>query len=152
MNPLPQSWCTTEVDFVYTHLCFCHFCLHIYFIGPHLLLGLWVSYFLQKAHNVCSSALHFCVDYMATLTGSKLCCSLHGCFLLSHHSPGRLKYYHLYPFCPSVWLVGLKGKTLFKHSTWKCQKPSYASGFHHAMITGIDARCSTILTRSYVCN
>lgn len=107
------------------------------FHWPHLLLGLWVAYFLHKAHNAYMSALYLCVDYVELLACSKLSCYLH----LFHHSPHRLKHHHFCPFFPSTWLVGLKGKTLFKHSIWKCQISSDVSGFYRDMIT-----------RSCVCN
>lgn len=66
------------------------------------------------------------------------------CLLLLHHTPGGLDHHHLCALCPSILLEDLKGKMLFKHSTQKCQKSLYVSGFRHDIISGLDAQYSTI--------
>lgn len=66
------------------------------------------------------------------------------CLLLFHHTPSGLDHHHLCALRPSIWLEDSKGKILFKHSTWKCHKSSYVSGFHHDIVSGLDAQYSTV--------
>ena len=66
------------------------------------------------------------------------------CLLLFHHTTGGLDHHHLCALCPSIWLEDSKGKILFKHSTRKCHKSSYVSGFHHDIVSGLDAQYSTV--------
>lgn len=88
-------------------ICFCNFYLDVHFIGTISSLVCKFPISLQKAHSAFWGALYFCgckincVDYIDMLTDSKLPCSLHGCLLLLHHTPHRLKHCPC-SLCPSI--------------------------------------------------
>lgn len=125
------SWYRLEIDFVYTHLYFDHF-VSIY-ISLTLSPPWFVSCLLSSQGSQCFISLCW------------LCRIVHllQTFLLLTPMPSIISSFSTQTRTTSfLSLLSLnltwsfKGKTLFKHRIWKCQKSTDVSVFYHDIITG----------------